>query len=151
MGLLFELIKGILTQLEKVLVKTYNFIMKRKIFVFDDEDGTAGIVASIFSESEVFEVVVPESHYKGINLLKSSLFSIIVTDFKMPVMEGEEFLKEIRNDSCPNRETPILFVTKEVAESKKVSEQFKKVYFADKPIIISELMMVLKKVTGEGF
>ena len=125
--------------------------MKRKVIVFDDDDGTAGIVASIFSESEVFEVVVPESHYKGISLLKNSLFSVIVTDFKMPVMKGEEFLSEVRNDNCPNRETPILFVTKEISESKKVGESFKKVYFSDKPIIISELMMVLKKVTGEGF
>ena len=125
--------------------------MKRKILAFDDEDGTAGVVANIFSESSVFEVVVPESHFKGINLLKSSLFSIIVTDFEMPVMKGEEFLKEVRNENCPNREIPILFVTKKIVEAKKLSQSFQKVYFADKPIIISELMMVLKKVTGEGF
>ena len=65
-------------------------------FVFDDDDGTGGVVANIFSESETFEVVVPESHFKGVNLLNSSLFSIIVTDFEMPVMKGSEFLKEIR-------------------------------------------------------
>ena len=125
--------------------------MKRKILVFDDEDGTAGVVANIFSESDVFEVIIPESHYKGLNLLKSSLFSIIVIDFKMPVMKAEEFLKEVRSENSPNQEIPILFVTKEIIEAKKVIESFKKVYFADKPIIISELMMVLKKVTGEGF
>ncbi len=125
--------------------------MKRKILVFDDDDGTGGVVANIFSESDTFEVVVPESHYKGVNLLNSSLFSIIVTDFEMPVMKGSEFLKEVRSENCPNREVPILFVTKEMVEAKKLSEPFPKVYFADKPIIISELMMVLKKVTGEGF
>ncbi|MBG07254.1 MAG: hypothetical protein CME68_00710 [Halobacteriovoraceae bacterium] len=125
--------------------------MKRKILVFDDDDGTGGVVANIFSDSDVFEVVVPDSHYKGVSLLKSSLFSIIVTDFEMPVMKGSEFLKEIRNENCPNREVPILFVTKDVAKAKKSSGPFQKVYFADKPIIISELMMILKKVTGEGF
>ena len=75
----------------------------------------------------------------------------MVTDFEMPVMKGLEFLKEVRDENCPNREVPILFVKKNVAEAKNLSEQFQKVYFADKPIIISELMMVLKKVTGEGF
>ncbi len=125
--------------------------MKRKILVFDDDDGTGGVVANIFSDSDIFEVVVPESHYRGVNLLKSALFSIVVTDFEMPVMKGLEFLKEVRDENCPNREVPILFVTKNVAEAKNLSEQFQKVYFADKPIIISELMMVLKKVTGEGF
>lgn len=125
--------------------------MKRKILVFDDDDGTGGVVANIFSDSDIFEVVVPESHYRGVNLLKNALFSIVVTDFEMPVMKGLEFLKEVRDENCPNREVPILFVTKNVAEAKNLSEQFQKVYFADKPIIISELMMVLKKVTGEGF
>ena len=125
--------------------------MKRKILVFDDDDGTSGVVANIFSDSDIFEVVVPESHYRGVNLLKNALFSIVVTDFEMPVMKGLEFLKEVRDENCPNREVPILFVTKNVAEAKNLSEQFQKVYFADKPIIISELMMVLKKVTGEGF
>ena len=125
--------------------------MKRKILAFDDEVGTGGVVANIFSESDIFEVVLPESHYKGVSLLKTSLFSVIVTDFEMPVMKGSEFLKEVRNENCPNREVPVLFVTKEMTEAKKLSETFQKVYFADKPIIISELMMVLKKVTGEGF
>jgi CheY-like chemotaxis protein len=125
--------------------------MKRKILVFDDKDGIAGIVASIFSESDIFEVVVPESHFKGISLLQKQLFSIIVTDFEMPVMDGREFLKELRDENNPNRGVPILFVTEKRKEAKEGSHGMVKVYISDKPIIISELMILLKKATGEGF
>jgi len=125
--------------------------MKRKILVFDDKDGIAGIVASIFSESDIFEVVVPESHYKGISLLQKKLFSIIVTDFEMPVMDGKEFLKELRDENNPNKETPILFVTEKIKEAKEASHGMVKVHISDKPIIISEFMILLKKATGEGF
>ena len=125
--------------------------MKRKILVFDDKDGIAGVVASIFSESETFEVIVPESHYKGIALLQKTLFSIIVSDFEMPVMSGQEFLNEVRNENCPNREIPIVFVTEKSKEAKESAQGAPKVYVTEKPIIISELMILLKKATGEGF
>ena len=125
--------------------------MKRKILVFDDKDGIAGVVASIFSESETFEVVVPESHYKGVALLQKTLFSIIVSDFEMPVMSGQEFLNEVRNENCPNREIPIVFVTEKSKEAKESAQGASKVYVTEKPIIISELMILLKKATGEGF
>ena len=125
--------------------------MKRKILVFDDKDGIAGVVASIFSESDTFEVIVPESHYKGIALLQKTLFSIIVSDFEMPVMSGQEFLNEVRNENCPNREIPIVFVTEKSKEAKESSQGASKVYVTEKPIIISELMILLKKATGEGF
>ena len=125
--------------------------MKRKILVFDDKDGIAGVVASIFSESETFEVIVPESHYKGIALLQKTLFSIIVSDFEMPVMSGQEFLNEVRNENCPNREIPIVFVTEKFKEAKESAQDVSKVHVTEKPIIISELMILLKKATGEGF
>ena len=125
--------------------------MKRKILVFDDKDGIAGVVASIFSDSETFEVIVPESHYKGIALLQKTLFSIIVSDFEMPVMSGQEFLNEVRNENCPNREIPIVFVTEKYKEAKEAGQSVSKVYATEKPIIISELMILLKKATGEGF
>ena len=125
--------------------------MKRKILVFDDKDGIAGVVASIFSESDTFEVIVPESHYKGIALLQKTLFSIIVSDFEMPVMSGQEFLNEVRNENCPNREIPIVFVTEKLKEAKESDQNFSKVHVTEKPIIISELMILLKKATGEGF
>ena len=94
---------------------------------------------------------MPESHYKGIALLQKTLFSIIVSDFEMPVMSGQEFLNEVRNENCPNREIPIVFVTEKSKEAKETGQGVSKVYVTEKPIIISELMILLKKATGEGF
>jgi two-component system chemotaxis response regulator CheY len=65
-----------------------------------------------------FEVVQAEDGQKGLDLLEQGEVDVVITDTDMPVLDGFEFTKKVRQSGKYNA-LPILFLTNETSQAKR--------------------------------
>lgn len=80
---------------------------KKKILVLDDDPNIAATLQEILEEKE-YSVVAFESPFIALNRLKVEPFDLVLSDLKMPEMDGLEFLQEVKK-LCPS--LPVILVT----------------------------------------
>jgi two-component system response regulator PilR (NtrC family) len=78
-----------------------------KILVLDDDQGMREFM-EIMLAKEGYDVTSADSPAKAINLCRKTAYDLVITDLKMPKMDGIEFLKTIK-DHRP--ETVVILVT----------------------------------------
>ena len=69
--------------------------MKGKILVIDDEK-LKRVTLKTQLEDDGYDVEVGENAFVGLEYLKLGRFDVVVTDLRMPSMDGLTFLKEIK-------------------------------------------------------
>jgi len=77
--------------------------------VVDDEDGVADLLAEILTGSG-FEVTIAEDGQTALNRLRSENFSVILTDLRMPGLDGPSLFARLRQEK-PQLTERIIFVT----------------------------------------
>jgi DNA-binding NtrC family response regulator len=77
-----------------------------KMLVVDDESGPAQTIEIIFKDE--YEVTLASSADDALNLLQQQTFDIIITDIRMPGMDGIELLNQIRQR---NADVPVILNT----------------------------------------
>ncbi|MGA1796126.1 MAG: response regulator [bacterium] len=73
---------------------------KVKILLIDDDEWIRDSL-SLFFENEGWHLRALETAEEGIELLKNQTFEVIITDYRLPGMDGLEFFKHIQG-SHPN-------------------------------------------------
>ena len=81
--------------------------MKEKVLLAEDEKQLAKAVKAILNYSN-YDVEVAYNGQEAINFVKNSVFDIIIMDIMMPIMDGIEALKEMRNMGV---HTPVILLT----------------------------------------
>jgi DNA-binding NtrC family response regulator len=79
---------------------------KARILVIDDED-IVRISCDRALSPEGFEVVMAKSGFEGLELLEKEKFDLVLSDLKMPDMDGIEVLKKIK-EQWPDVEVIII-------------------------------------------
>ena len=69
--------------------------MSAKILIIDDEPKIAGILQRVLSR-EGYDVEITHDSEHGVGLMKTATFDVILSDLKMPRMDGIEVLKHAR-------------------------------------------------------
>jgi len=117
-----------------------------KILVVDDEEGARELFQTILS-GEGYEVTLANDGHTALNLLKTDPFDLVITDIKMPVMDGIQLLQEIRKSGS---KTDVIMVTAygEV-ESYLKAMSLGAAEYINKPIRIKELKRIVHKVVTE--
>jgi two-component system response regulator (stage 0 sporulation protein F) len=117
-----------------------------KILVVDDEEGARELFNTILTD-EGYEVSVANGGVEALGLFKSHPFNLVITDIKMPVMDGLQLLQEIRNMGS---KTDVIMVTAygEV-ESYLKAMSLGAAEYINKPIRIKELKRIVHKVLTE--
>lgn len=99
----------------------FNF--KIKVLVVDDFPTMRRIVKNLLKQLGFENIDEAENGEEALRKLKGGDYGLVVSDWNMPVMEGIELLRHIRND--PHlKDIPFLMVTAE-AEKEKVIEAIK--------------------------
>ena len=117
-----------------------------KILVVDDEEGARDLFNTILTD-EGYEVSLANGGEEALGLFKSNPFNLVITDIKMPVMDGLQLLQEIRKMGS---KTDVIMVTAygEV-ESYLKAMSLGAAEYINKPIRIKELKQIVHKVLTE--
>ena len=89
---------------------------KYKILVVEDDHNIASFIQTVL-ESNGYQVLMAERCQQGILMLSSHVPDLVVLDLGLPDMDGEEFLRIVRQDSM----VPIIVLSARTEESDKVS------------------------------
>ncbi len=121
--------------------------MSKKVLVVDDSESIRDVVSYTLRQ-EGYEVVTAADGSKALEKIKEEQdkFKLVVTDLYMPIMNGLELIREIRNfDSYKG--VPILFLTTESQlDKKKEAKKAGATGWIVKPFQPEKLVKALKKV-----
>ncbi|KKC35876.1 chemotaxis protein CheY [Devosia epidermidihirudinis] len=65
-----------------------------------------------------FEVLQAEDGQQGLDVLRNEAVDVVITDINMPVMDGIEFIKQVRATGL-HQSLPILILTTETSQDKR--------------------------------
>jgi len=120
--------------------------MKNSILIVDDEKDVRNIITDVLADAG-YDVHQAESGMEAIRIFDKIEPSIVVTDIKMPGMDGIELLKIIKEK---NSETEVIMLTghgdMEIAIK---SFQYKAFDFITKPIPVEMLHVVLENARNK--
>jgi CheY-like chemotaxis protein len=108
----------------------------------DDPDLLAGIKEYFTNKENLYEVHTALNGKEAVKILKSSPVDIVVTDLKMPEMDGIELLAFIKSD-YPNIPTVIM----SAFGTQKIKDKIEKIGtfpFLDKPFDLSDLSRIVE-------
>ncbi len=117
-----------------------------KILVVDDEEGARELFQTVLTE-EGYSVALAKNGEEALALFKKDSFDLVLTDIKMPIMDGLQLLQEIRKLGST---TDVVMVTAygEVETYLKAMSLGAAEYI-NKPIRIKELKRIVHKVLTE--
>ena len=125
--------------------------MNKKRLLIVDDDPSLREIFRLFMEKEGYEVDEAEDGAKGIDRVKAFKPDAIVLDLMMPVMNGVEVLKKLRDADLFAR-VPVIVVTGFGDQAKEQEiKGFKNVaHFMKKPVDYVELTAKVKALLGEA-
>jgi len=117
-----------------------------KILVVDDEEGARELFHTILTD-EGYEVTLANDGAEALTHFKTLPFDLVVTDIKMPVMDGLQLLQEIRKTG--SRADVIMVTAYGEVESYLKAMSLGAAEYINKPIRIKELKRIVNKVLTE--
>lgn len=114
-----------------------------KILVIDDAKFSRKRVTSPLEEAG-YEVVQAGNGQEGLNAVENQQFDGIVTDLLMPVMDGIDFITEVRKQGI---ETPVIVVTADIQKTtRKKCEDLGVNGFINKPFLPEDLLKEVNQI-----
>ena len=141
---LFKSAMGRKRIIKKQAAKGRKEISKKRALVIDDDKEIASIEREIL-ETEGFEVSVVDNGLEGLKEIKQSVYDVIISDFEMPRMKGDDLYLEVKKLG-KNIEKRIIFVSGNINDFIRSTEN----RFLAKPFSIDEFREVVKEVTESG-
>jgi two-component system response regulator PilR (NtrC family) len=111
-----------------------------KILVVDDDQGIRDFLEIMLSR-EGYEVTCASDAHKALNQCKKEKYDLILTDLKMPKIDGIEFLKEVK-DIC--QETMVILMTAYASPETAVSAMKEGAYdYVEKGFDLEEIKTII--------
>lgn len=144
--------------LKKALLTTLDFLFpdeefsaqympeEMRVLIVDDSPTSRHYIRKVFSNLGIQHFAEAENGRLAINLMQTQYFDIIVTDYNMPEMDGDEFIRYVRNESS-QASVPILMVTS-VSDSNRLAsvQQAGVTAICDKPFDPQSVKGILAKI-----
>ena len=117
--------------------------MSARILVIDDEVDMLSLIRLILTEKTDYEIITTNNPLEVSNLLNEKKFDVIVTDLKMPIMDGMDVVDAIRKKDAL---VPIIIITA-YGSVESAEEAVKKGAFdyITKPFRQEQLLISLKR------
>jgi CheY-like chemotaxis protein len=116
-----------------------QFEPRKRILVVDDDEAMRSTLSFLLSRGG-YLVTVAENGQQAFDLFSSDSFSLVLTDFCMPVMDGFTLAERVRITSP---ETPIIMITgsqiREGVDTERVD------YIISKPFQLDEVQRTVEK------
>ncbi|MBI5181764.1 MAG: response regulator [Nitrospirae bacterium] len=117
--------------------------MNAKILIVDDEKDLRDVLKDRF-EQDTFEVLVASDGSEAVEMVDKNRPSIIIMDVMMPILNGIEAKKIIRDKGC---NIPIIFMT--IRPKDEIIDQMdENTFFMEKPVNLRELRTVINRAVS---
>ena len=121
--------------------------MKKNILLVDDDEALCNLLAEIISESG-FNYDLASNGKIAFDLYVKNKYDLIVTDMKMPVMDGRELIETIRSDK-KDKPIPILITSAYIGVNEvKDLLDIGATYFLNKPFDKNDIIEYVNKGLG---
>jgi two-component system chemotaxis response regulator CheY len=117
---------------------------KYKIVVIDDDQSTREILIEVLAavfNADFFEYDDAANILADLPKIK---FDLILTDFQMPILDGNSFIKKLRLENSINSATPVMFITGEKPEIISEEKIAKDIYYIQKPFEFKRIIYYAK-------
>jgi two-component system, NtrC family, response regulator PilR len=122
--------------------------MKADILVIDDEKSMRDFL-SIMLKKEGYNIETAEDGARGIEILTNNKFDLVITDVKMPNIDGMEVLKFIQENN-PGFETAVIVITAfDTSEEAVMAMKLGAYDYITKPFKNERIKLTIKKVLEE--
>lgn len=117
----------------------------KKILIVDDNNDIRNML--INSLSSLYNIASARNGHEAIELCKNvGHFDLIITDIMMPIMDGEEFVKHLRN-KIGDSITPVIFLTAKSGKTNIIDYlSLGAIDFISKPFSLDELLSKINSI-----
>jgi DNA-binding NtrC family response regulator len=119
---------------------------KGSVLVVEDDKHQRGIVKTILAK-EGFYIEDVATGGAAMDLLRQHTFDLILTDLRLPDMEGTEILKEVKAQSCPSQ--VIIITAYGSIPSAIEATKLGAFYYLEKPLEKDQLLLVLQNAMNQ--
>jgi DNA-binding NtrC family response regulator len=82
--------------------------MAEKILIVDDEPDMLKLLSMILREKTPYEVTTTNNPVEAVELAKTGDFDLVITDLKMPGLDGLQLLEEVKKK---DEDIPVIIIT----------------------------------------
>lgn len=122
-------------------------IIRKTVLMIDDNTELLEIAKSLFPAKE-FVLLTARDGAEGLLKIKNQKFDVIISDIKMPKMDGIKLIEEVRRNL--KNETPILIYSAHLDDLPPTLQGFKKIFRLNKPSQGYELVQRVKSIAESG-
>jgi DNA-binding NarL/FixJ family response regulator len=113
------------------------------IIVDDDENLISGLKRSMHTKSDVWDIQYVKSAKDAVELLASGKYDLIITDYKMPGMDGIDLLIHVK-ENFPSMKR-VLLTGQSENEIFEISKDIAHVYLS-KPCPALDIIQAIEKI-----
>lgn len=82
--------------------------MAEKILIVDDEPDMLKLLSMILREKTPYEITTTNNPVEAVELAKKGEFDLVITDLKMPGLDGLQLLEEVKKR---DEDIPVIIIT----------------------------------------
>lgn len=113
-----------------------------RILVVDDDTALLNMMG-VFLEDEGYKCTRAVNGSKAIKMMDKELPDVVMTDIKMPVMDGFELLERARE----HWDVPFIMMTGDLSIESAIGElNDEDIYYIRKPIDLGEVKVILENI-----
>lgn len=121
--------------------------MSKQALVVDDSLVIRRMVAMALTAAG-FEVALAANGKEALDKAQTQSFAIVITDLNMPVMDGLELIRGLR-DIAAHKFTPIIFLTTETDSTKRdEAREAGATAWIQKPFQPEKILSVVNRIAG---
>lgn len=125
-------------------------LITRRALVAEDDRALADIIRCALTRAGL-EVSVAHDGLRALGLARHQRFDVIVSDYQMPKLDGESFLREVRKASA-SQEAQLFFCSAKAYElqSQEIAQDLGLAGVFFKPFSLSELATAVRQAINHG-
>ncbi len=118
------------------------------VLVVDDEVEVCNLLKSVLELELKCQVSLAHNGHEAYQKLKQTKFDLIITDLKMPVMDGAALISAIKTTDTPSKNATIFLVSGHIENTQDGLDIIKDVLFFDKPFDVKQLIVNARLALG---
>jgi CheY-like chemotaxis protein len=109
------------------------------VLIIDDQEEVREVIAGYLEEKYKAKFDYDDNGAAALSHVHKKNYDVIICDYKMPILNGTEFIHKLRNSANKNSHTPVIFLSGYKPAIEASSKTWEDVFFVEKPFSAQKL------------